>query len=319
MGGIGIVFDSTPQFEAMLMDSLPRDEKGQVREGLFALFCDKNRCIISSSTTNYQVGDYLEIDDCFFNVKNGQGKSKIIKFNGKYYAVGSCKSSGYREYKTVDQYSNDVISLTFAPLASVDKNFSSDQETFKRPNLQFTETNGEKILEAATFIIKNRTYAFRTESIHKAINMEGLTPIPGSHKLLLGKIFDGEDAIPVIDFPQLIDDSKDYKKDTCQIIVIKGRNTNFGIIVDTLGATPSIPLNKIDFNSSLLDGADKYTEGVLLPPDAKSHYEMIILLDAKRMWDYLADIGTFELSKRKLDKLGDHGHGKDGRRRQDSA
>jgi len=39
----------------------------------------------------------------------------------------------------------------------------------------------------------------------------------------------------------------------------------------------------------------------MLPADAKSQLEMLILLDAKRMWDYLANIGTFKVSRHKRD------------------
>jgi len=40
LGGIGIVFDSAPQFDAMLNDALPRDEKGEVPPGCFGVFAD---------------------------------------------------------------------------------------------------------------------------------------------------------------------------------------------------------------------------------------------------------------------------------------
>ena len=37
-GGIAIVFDSTPQFKAMLDDTLPKNLEGEVVEGTFAIF-----------------------------------------------------------------------------------------------------------------------------------------------------------------------------------------------------------------------------------------------------------------------------------------
>ncbi len=46
VGGIGIVFDSEPQFKAMLHDSLPRDERGAVVQGCFGIFADRGRTII---------------------------------------------------------------------------------------------------------------------------------------------------------------------------------------------------------------------------------------------------------------------------------
>ena len=84
-GGIAVVFDSTPQFNAMLDESLPRDIDGNKISGIFALFTDKDKKIISSTNDNFQVDSYLNIDDKFFNLKNAQQKSQIIEMNNKYY------------------------------------------------------------------------------------------------------------------------------------------------------------------------------------------------------------------------------------------
>jgi hypothetical protein len=57
IGGITIVFDSAPQFVAMLRDSLPREASGEPVEGCFAVFLDAQARIIASTTSNYRVGD----------------------------------------------------------------------------------------------------------------------------------------------------------------------------------------------------------------------------------------------------------------------
>ncbi|HEY2229296.1 MAG TPA: hypothetical protein VGI22_16485 [Xanthobacteraceae bacterium] len=45
VGGIAIVFDSGPQFAAMLNDALPRDGAGAVKPGAFGLFVEPNRLL----------------------------------------------------------------------------------------------------------------------------------------------------------------------------------------------------------------------------------------------------------------------------------
>ena len=115
--GIGIVFDSTPQFCEMLRDSLPRSEKGEVLEGCFGVFADRKRSILSSTDEHFAVGEIIDIDPAFFALPNGEGTSRIIPFNGYYYAVGARTGSGYREYKKNDGYHNDVIAMVFVPLA----------------------------------------------------------------------------------------------------------------------------------------------------------------------------------------------------------
>jgi chemotaxis signal transduction protein len=297
VGGIGIVFDSTPQFKAMLEDSLPRDEKGHSREDVFAVFCDNDRRIISSSTPQLRIGEQLDIDHSFFKADEVSGKSSIVQYRDKYYAVGSRKSKGYREYKNGDHYRNDVTALVFAPLANVSTH--TKKPIKKTRAFDFGEVTGGEKVELATFIVDNRAYAFRTEKIQRAIDVDGLTPIPGSHKLLLGKIHYNNRAVPVVDFKLLTNGTESTKDENCQIIIIQGDKTNFGIMVDALGPIPSIPRDKIDFNASLLDEADNYTEGVILPLSHTSHREMIILLDANRMLNYLATVGTF-VNKKKL-------------------
>ena len=116
LGGIGIVFDSEPQFEAMLSDVLPRDEQGELLAGCFAVFADRKKMIIAvANQPDLNAGDSLVIDDHFFVLKNGQRRSEVIQFNGINYVLGSAMSQGYREYKTSDDYSNDVIAFVFIP------------------------------------------------------------------------------------------------------------------------------------------------------------------------------------------------------------
>ncbi len=115
-GGIGIVFDSTPQFEAMLLDSLPKDDNGDVVKNSFALYVDSKKMVISTTNKEkYKVGDTLEIDDALFD-KSGDGASRITSISGKRYIVGIKKSQGYREYKIKDGYKNIVYAVVFVEM-----------------------------------------------------------------------------------------------------------------------------------------------------------------------------------------------------------
>lgn len=116
LGGIGLVFDSEPQFKSMLTDVLPRDKSGNILQGSFALFTDRKKLIIS--VTNHpelKTGDSLNFDDQYFLLKNGQRISDITQYCGINYVLGVAASQGYREYKTKDNYSNDVLAFVFVP------------------------------------------------------------------------------------------------------------------------------------------------------------------------------------------------------------
>ncbi|MGL1959497.1 MAG: cache domain-containing protein [Colwellia sp.] len=118
VGGIGIVFDSEPQFKAILTDTLPIDTKGNIISGCFGLFVSRNGDIIS--VTDYspvQVGESLSINDPeLLLLDNGSSFSKLLTYNKGQYIVGVAASSGYREFKTTGDYTNDVISLIFVPV-----------------------------------------------------------------------------------------------------------------------------------------------------------------------------------------------------------
>lgn len=118
VGGIGIVFDSEPQFQAMLHDALPRDEHQQVLSGAFAVFTDRAKTIISATHPTLVPGQPLALtEDVPFTLKKGERRSMRVCFEQREYVLGVAVSNGYREYKTTKDYENDVIALIFMPLS----------------------------------------------------------------------------------------------------------------------------------------------------------------------------------------------------------
>lgn len=116
LGGIGIVFDGEPEFKAMLTDVLPQTEEGYPKPGAFALFTDASGRVISATGGPWKVGESVELPPRYLDLDNGKGHSGIQKVGDAYYAVGASMSAGYREYKTVDGYHNDVLAIVFIKL-----------------------------------------------------------------------------------------------------------------------------------------------------------------------------------------------------------
>jgi hypothetical protein len=116
VGILQIVFDAEPQFQAMLTDVLPRDEKKQIVPGSFGVFTDRQKMIIASTTPDYPVGSQLPLEDVMSRLKRGERRSFIIDLEGRSYVVGLQVSNGYREYKRSDGYVNDVICMIFVPV-----------------------------------------------------------------------------------------------------------------------------------------------------------------------------------------------------------
>lgn len=116
IGGIGIVFDSTPQFSEMLNDTLPIDEQGNILKGCFALYCQRDGKIISNTKNSPQgIGETLDLDRTLLSLENGLKNSLLVDYKGRSYAIGIAASNGYREYKTTGDYSNDILAFVMIP------------------------------------------------------------------------------------------------------------------------------------------------------------------------------------------------------------
>ncbi|MCT7614745.1 chemotaxis protein CheW [Aliarcobacter butzleri] len=174
VGGIAIVFDSSAQFYTMLDEILPKDIYGNKQKGVYAFFTDKNKQIIATTSTNFEVNSYLDIDDSFFKLKNGQNLSRIIEFRGNYYAVGVKCSTGYREYKSaVDDYKNDVLSFVFILIGKANSNVILSHSKTKFLTSQKREFTGETI-ELATFYLGKRLLAVNSKNVIESIGIEEL-------------------------------------------------------------------------------------------------------------------------------------------------
>ncbi|NDV24576.1 chemotaxis protein CheW [Desulfovibrio sp. JC022] len=111
LGGIGIVFDSEPEFEAMLTDVLPQDGQGRIIEGAEGMFVEPNGKLIASTNPDRNPGETINLDHDFTQLTEGESSVKLIEEDGSLYAIGCAHSSGYREYKRDGDYKNDVLCI----------------------------------------------------------------------------------------------------------------------------------------------------------------------------------------------------------------
>lgn len=108
-GGIALVFDSAPQFSAMLQDILPKNEHGAVKADFSACFIDEKALVLSSSnTTLWPVGHAMPLPEDLFRAARHQAVSQQIKLDGQSYWLALAYSKGYREYKISDGYDNPL-------------------------------------------------------------------------------------------------------------------------------------------------------------------------------------------------------------------
>lgn len=107
IGGIGIVFDSEPEFRAILQDSALQHYES------FSLFCDQNQNVISSTHPKIQVQEKLSAGIPLRAFDEEKIFQDFIDFEERRYLLTVVPSHGYREYKRKDNYRNKVFALSF--------------------------------------------------------------------------------------------------------------------------------------------------------------------------------------------------------------
>lgn len=288
-GGIGIVFDAAPQFEAILNDALPRDEKYVIAPGCFAVFADREHRVISATLPQLHAGSLLDLEDSFFRLGKGVGKSGIAVFMEQYYAVAACTSQGYREYKDGnDSYQNDVVAFIFSPLGN-QAQYERRTASSRRGRLKGAEiksVDGET-MEIATFYVDSHWLGISTAHVVEAINATGLTSVSGSSDSMLGYIMFHDKLIPVVGLWGMLGRAdKRRVGHEPQIIVLRMGNDDsvlLGVMVDELGEIPEIPLRQIEKVPAMMACDNLLAESLVKPLNEKVATEMIVVLSQARL------------------------------------
>jgi chemotaxis signal transduction protein len=284
VGGIGIVFDSEPQFREMLLDSLPRSEKCGVLDGCFGIFADRRGRVISSTSGRFPVGESLDIDPAFFALPKGEGTSKIIAYHGYYYAVGSRVSAGYREYKVDDRYVNDVIGMVFVPLAEVAE---QAKKVHRRLEMGMGAGNaragGQECMELATFYIGNKWLGINAVKVREAVNSDGITTLPGADDFVIGTIMNNNKIITVIDIRTQLRLPREEFDSTAPIVVVEIESECVGLVVDALGEIPEVSMTRVTSGKNFLASPDSYIECIIKPAENSDQKELLVVIDPTRM------------------------------------
>lgn len=286
-GGIAVVFDSTPQFYAMLNETLPKDSNGNKIEGIFTLFTDKNKQIISSSNDDFEVDSFLNIDDSFFTLKNSQNISKIIEFNGSYYAVGVKCSNGYREFKSrVDDYKNDVLCFVFICIGNIDCYTFLDNKKSKFLTSTKTKFTSSSI-ELATFYLGKKLLAVKAKNVVESIGIEELQESIDMDKKnhFKGMVLHKDKLVSVLDIRDFVNEEITNEKLT-NIILVEYDKDNIqhcvGIMVSSLETVSVVEEKTIQHIQSHFLGSGTLIESLVEIKDLEEP-KIAMLLDIKKL------------------------------------
>lgn len=292
VGGIAIVFDAAPQFVAMLEDALPRREDGSIVAGAFAAFAEKDGRIIASTDGELAPGTRIELPAEFFRLEPGKEYANIIEFRGRYFAVGSRMSAGYREYKSAaDRYRNDVVALVVVPLS--ERLLAPGERRAlgggSEGKYALRQAGGEDSVEVATFYIGGAWYGIRSSHVVEAIDAGEITVIPGMPEWARGCIMHQDQPITVFDPASLLQRgaSPGGRK---QIVVVRSpeQGASFGILVDELAEIPEISAQRIEPIPGMLANGSALTESLVKPHPADGERRILVILSAERILQRLS-------------------------------
>ena len=296
VGGIAIVFDSTPQFKAMLEEALPRKENGSVVEGSFAVFAERDGRIIASTDSDLKPGERFDIGREFFELAQGAGCTNIVTFRGRYYAVGSAMSSGYREYKNDgDSYRNDVVSLVFSPLSegTIDPSSLHSLRDVTPDNYALRHhVEGEEAVEIATFYISGGWYGVRSDCVMETFEAKTITRLPGAPAWVRGCVVHNDTAITVYDLAGLLPGVTE-RSQSAQVVVVKvpDQQLRYGILIDELGEIPEIAITQIKPIPNMMSGDDSPIESLVRPrASSEKDQSLLMILSTERMVQALAKL-----------------------------
>ena len=239
VGGIGIVFDSEPEFSAMLKGGLGE------RADMTAFFIDRNGRIVSSTDPSRPAGTKLNIDEEFLQLPNDSSASRIVLHDGNYAIIGCTVSSGYREFKVSDGYQDDIIAVVF-------KSFG---QTVEKAGIghglqqQVVLETGSPISgghQFATFFIDGDLFALPAEQVREAYPGTQITSVSmGDGKACIGMLALPDEVVWVFDLGWLIRGASSTIDSRSQVLIVRHDDVTVGVLVSELHGVPEFADSQI--------------------------------------------------------------------------
>ena len=223
VGGVALVFDSTPQFEAMLRAALP------ATGGSVAAFCRPDGSVIS------RTGDlHVTLPANLLSLAPGQSWSGVLTEAGQCFIVGATAGSGYREFKTSDGYDELVIGVVVIPCGK-----PADRRVGAAPQI----ANVAGGAEIATFLIGEHLLGVPASAVVECIEVAAAVRVwrGGFAQRHVGFVTWNDMALPLVDIGA---DMNAVGAAQRHALVLKAGEQTFGLLVSELGPVAAMKLTE---------------------------------------------------------------------------
>jgi chemotaxis signal transduction protein len=274
LGGIAIVFDSEPQFAAMLRDVVPNANSGADGEACCAMLLDGQARVIAA-TSRYKPGDRVEFAVSITKPIKA-GAVDIVVLDGSYYAVGARQCGGYREFAGVQATAVVISALCVVQTQS---RVALSAYSFTRRS-----SYGRNTIDLATVACGEHWLAIPSAHIVEAIETAAITRVPGRAAWFSGVTKYQGALLPVIDLAHWVSSSNG--PESRAIVVVREGEQLVGLAVDQLGDVLEVASDEIATVDTLhADPRTRLTPQIVRPRDAKD--SALLLLDVAALMSML--------------------------------
>ena len=253
VGGIAIVFNAIPELEAMLTSSLVGKPKTHAmyvtRQGLVLASTDP--ATPSGSTVQLPVPQLLQ-------VQKGASAAEISVYQNQYGILGASVSRGYREFKTTDGYTDDVLAISMESFGHVETN----QYALGAATHAIHSSNAIQGIEMATFYIGKQLFALRAESVLEALPASSVSPVSAGRLPYcvgtLARHTQGQVTgyVWVFDLTEILTGQRSRCTEQSQVIVLEHGDRKLGVLVGALHGVHHFNQESIIPAPSLAGGSD---------------------------------------------------------------
>jgi chemotaxis signal transduction protein len=222
VGGVALVFDSTPQFEAMLRAALPETA------GSVAAFCKPDGTVIS------RTGELpVTLPASVLSLAAGQSWSGVLTEASQSFVVGARAGSGYREFKTRDGYDEPVIGVVVIPCGQ-----QVDRRVVEAP--QIASVSGGS--EIATFLIGEHLLGVPARDVIECIEVTAAVRVwrGGFAQRHVGFVTWNDMALPLVDIAADVAAPGATQR---HALVLQAGAQWFGLLVSELGPVTDMKLS----------------------------------------------------------------------------
>ncbi|MEC5217178.1 chemotaxis signal transduction protein [Actimicrobium sp. GrIS 1.19] len=230
VGGIGIVFDASAEFLAMLRSGSAAGQNVQ------AYFVDRSGAILASTDASCKIGSRLEMAPSMHKLAAGSSASQVCIQNGQYAIMGCTASHGYREFKVSDGYRDDILAVVVESFGPVREGVVRAPSTELGRQIDVRNPH-----DFATFFVDGALFALPADAVCEALPAAHMSRASlGAGAACVGVLpleSGGAQTMTwVFDAAVLLAGEKTALDAASQIIVIRQGDRRLGLLVNKLHA-----------------------------------------------------------------------------------